>query len=68
MGNSFVFSLRFFLAFFILTCRYQKPKGTEVCGKVLSEKASKTSSLLTQTTKTAVCLQTKAIRHHLYGF
>ena len=49
---------------------------TEVCGKVLSEKYAYKSiktalfcpMLLMQTTKTAVCLQTKDILHHLYGF
>ena len=48
---------------------------TEVCGKVLSEKYAYKSvktallfkMLLMQTTKTAVCLQTKAIYHYLYG-
>ena len=50
---------------------------TEVCGKVLSDKygykSVKTALLLSNvidgTTKTAVCLQTKAIFHVLYmGF
>ena len=49
---------------------------TEVCVKVLSEKNAyksvKTALLLSNvidgTTKTAVCLQTKAIFHHLYVF
>ena len=49
---------------------------TEVCGEVPSEKMP--TSLLKQhcycpmllmwTTKTAVCLQTKAIFHYIYGF
>ena len=44
---------------------------TEVCAKVLSEKTSYKHHcyypmLLMRTTKTAVCLQTKAIFHHLY--
>ena len=49
---------------------------TEVCGKVLSEKYAYKSvkkhfycpMLLMRTTKRAVCLQTKAIFHYLYGF
>ena len=49
---------------------------TEVCGKVLSEKYAyksvKTALLLSNvidgTTKTAVCFETKAIFHYLYGF
>ena len=38
---------------------------TEVCGKVLSGKYAYKS---VKTTKTAVCLQTKAILYYLYGF
>ena len=49
---------------------------TEVCGKVLSKenvyKSVKTSLLLSNVIdadhQTAVCLQTKAIFHHLYEF
>ena len=49
---------------------------TEVYCKVLSEKNAKSllkqhcycPMLLMRTTKTAVCLQTRAIFHHLYGF
>ena len=49
---------------------------TEECGKVLSEKYAyksvKTALLLSnvieRTTKTAVCLQTKAIFHYHEGF
>ena len=48
---------------------------TEVCGKVLSEKNAyksvKTAFLLSNVInvdhQTAVCLQTKATLHHLYG-
>ena len=48
----------------------------EVCGKVLSEKYAYKSvkqhcycpMLLMRTTKTAVCLQTKAICHYIDGF
>ena len=48
----------------------------EVCGKVLNEKMHTSllkqhcycPMLLMQTTITSVCLQTKAIFHHLYGF
>ena len=55
----------------------QQVRPTEICGKVLSEKNGCESMLkqhcycpmfLMQTTKTAVCLQIKAIFHHLYGF
>ena len=49
---------------------------TEICGKVLSEnyayKSVKTLLLLCNVIdadhQTAVCLQTKAIFHYLYGF
>ena len=49
---------------------------TEVCGKVLSEKNAdksvKTVLLLSNVIdadhQTAICLQTKAIFHYLYGF
>ena len=45
----------------------------EVRGKVLSEKyayksVNTASMLLMRITKTAVCLQTKAICHYIYGF
>ena len=58
------------------TIEIQLVRLAEVCGKVLSEenayKSVKTAMLLSdvidQTTKTTVCLQTKAISHHLYGF
>ena len=54
----------------------QLVRSTEVCGKVLSEqndyKSVKTALLLSNVvdgvTKTAVCLQTKAIFSQLYGF
>ena len=58
------------------TIEIQLVRPTDVCGKVLSEKngykSVKTAlhcpMSLMRTTKTAVCLQTKAIFHHLYGF
>ena len=58
------------------TIEIQLVRLTEVCGKVPSEKNAYKSvktallfpMLLMRTTKTAVCLQTKAIFHHLYGF
>ena len=58
------------------TMEIQLVRLNEVCGKVLSEKNAyksvKTALLLSnvvmRTTKTAVCLQTKAIFQHLYGF
>ena len=58
------------------TREIQPVRLTEVCGKVTSEKNAyksvKTALLLSNvidgTTKTAVCLQTKAIFHHLYVF
>ena len=55
----------------------QPVRPTELCGKVLSEKngqkSVKTPLLLSNVIdadhqKTAVCLQTKAIFHHLVGF
>ena len=56
----------------------QLDRLTEVCGKVLrketADKSVKTALLLSnvidaeRTTKTAVCLQTNAIFHHLYRF
>ena len=53
------------------TVEIQLVRLTEVCGKILSEKngykSVKTAMLLMWTTKTAVCLQTKAIFHQLYG-
>ena len=58
------------------TMEIQLVKLNEVCGKVFSDKNAyksvKTALLLSnvvmRTTKTAVCLQTKAIFQHLYGF
>ena len=54
------------------TIEIQPVRPTEVCGKVLSEKNGYKSLLLSNNIggdhKTAVCLQTKAIFHHLYGF
>ena len=59
------------------TIKIQLVRLTEVCGKVSSEKNAyksvKTPLLLSNVIhvdhqKTAVCLQTKAIFHHLYGF
>ena len=56
------------------TIEIQIVRPTEVCGKVLSEKKRPISSLKQhcycpmRTIKTAVCLQTKAIFQHLYGF
>ena len=57
------------------TIEIQLVRLTEVCGKVLSEEnAYKLKQLcycpmlLMRTTKTAVCLQTKAILDHFYGF
>ena len=58
------------------TIEIQLVRPTEVCGKVLSKenayKSVKTAlllpMLLMRTTKTAVCIQTKAIFHHLYVF
>ena len=59
------------------TIEIQLVRLTEVCGKVPSEKNAyksvKTALLLSKmllmrTTETAVCLQTKAIFHHIYGF
>ena len=54
----------------------QPVRLTEVCGKVYSEinayKSVKTALLLSNVIdvdhKTPVCLQTKALFHHLYGF
>ena len=58
------------------TIKIQLVRLTEVCGKVLSEKNAYKSVktafycplLLIRTTKTAVCLQTKAMFHYHYGF
>ena len=60
----------------VKTVENQLVRLTEVCGKVLSEKNTyksvKTALLLSNVIdvdhKTAVCLQTKAIFQHLYGF
>ena len=55
------------------TPEIQLVRITEVCGKVLSEKNAyksvKTALLLSNVidVETAVCLQTNAIFHHLYG-
>ena len=52
----------------------QLVRPAEVCGKVRKMAKSLfrnhfySQMLLMQTTKTAVCLQTKAISHHLYVF
>ena len=52
------------------TIEIQLVRLTEVCGKVLSllKQHCYFPMLLMQTTKTAVCLQTKAIFQHLSGF
>ena len=59
------------------TIEIQLVRPTEACGikykvrklaKILLKYRCYCPLLLMQTTKTAVCLQTKAIFHHLYGF
>ena len=58
------------------TIEIQLVRPTEVCGKVLSEKngykSVKTALLLSNVIdadhQNSVCLQTKAISHHLYEF
>ena len=58
------------------TIEIQLVRLTEICGKVLGEKNAfksvKTVLLLSNVIdsdhQTAVCLQAKAIFHHLYGF
>ena len=59
-----------------MTIEMQLVRSTKVCGKVLSKRNGYKSvkqhcycpMLLMGTTKTAVCLQTKAIFHYHYGF
>ena len=56
------------------TIEIQLVRPTEVCGEVrkmakdLLKHLCYCPILLMRTTKTALCLQTKAIFHHLYGF